>query len=216
MAKSASYMARNRAGGSGGDYLPETITSTVMGRTIEGNTIIVKDAKGRTLKIEVNSYEEITDAKTRQITEKNMGLKDPVRIGRGATERAVAERAIEQGKQEKENYNKNMQKNVKGYDELKNAISHNEQEHEKFNRSLYSGSGKIYSEKKIDVSALKKKYPRASAYMEAESFFHSNNSTKISLGRDAMQEIRQGKPYKKAIQKMNKKWNEYTRSKALD
>ena len=198
-----------------GGALPETISSTIQ--TNRGTYVIndnqVTNPKGT--KFTINKYEELNPKNQRDKQALQMaakaGLEDPVRAGSTIIERKIAERAISQAQQGKDNFQANMKKNVNGYDELKKAISYNNSEHQKQQKSIQRGE-RIYIAKNIDIKALKSKYPRAAAYIEAENFASSSNHKKSNLGKNAQNEIRQGKSYKKAIKEMKDEWAKYTRS----
>jgi len=216
MGKSTEYQKKYYAKG---NSLPETISSTIKTikgeYVVDGNTVISPSGK----KVTVNGYQELNANNARDKAAlqaaKKAGMNDPVRSGNAILPRNIAERAIAQKGQIYKNYRENMQKNVKGYDELTKAISHNSSEYEKYKKSIERGE-KIYTQRKIDISALRKKYPRANSYIKAEEYERSSNYVKSALGKEAKQEIRQGKSHTKAIKKMEQKWTEYTRKKALD
>ena len=55
---------------------------------------------------------------------------------------------------------------------------------------------------KVTVDELKKKYPRAAAYILAESWVISNNYKKADAGRKALERIINGDDYKQVIKDM--------------
>ena len=206
---------KGSAGGSG-TSLPENITSEITLKNgkkyvINGNE--VTSSKGN--KYTVSEIEELNPKNKRDAdalkNAKKAGIEDPVRAGRLIIERKLAEKALEQGKQEEANRQANMDKNVKGYKEIRDARAHNQKEYDKQKRSIERGE-RIYTAKKQDVEVLKKKYPRAAAYIEAEDFMYSSNWKKSSLGKEAMKKIRQGSSYKKALKEMKSEWSKYARS----
>lgn len=198
------------SGFGGGTSKAEQISSTMGKYQIDGNVVTFSSGNKAT----INSFTELKDKRALDLAKKN-NINDPVLSGRAIIPRNVAERAIQQGKQEKANYKANMEKNVKGYDELTKAIQTNNAEYEKFKRSIERG-GRVYTPNKINISELGKKYPRASSYIKAESFYYSPNPMKSTFGKEAMQDIRFGKSHIKAIAKMEEKWKKYVESKAAD
>lgn len=187
------------ATGGKGSY-PEQISSTVKGYNIEGNVVTTRSGQ----KVTVKKYEEIKD-KGLMAKAKNAGLEDPVQTGRALIEREAANRAIEQEKKERENYQKNMEKNVKGYNELSGEINKASNERELSIKSIEKGEV-LKSPAQTKVAELKKRYPRAAAYIQAENYAYSSNYDKSSAGKKAMETIRKGGNYKKAIKEMEERW----------
>lgn len=54
------------------------------------------------------------------------------------------------------------------------------------------------------VDALKKKYPRAAAYLEAEVWIHSGSPVKVRLAARALEKILDGEDPEAVIQEMSK------------
>lgn len=54
-----------------------------------------------------------------------------------------------------------------------------------------------------DVDALKKKYPRAAAYLEAEHWIYSGNPVKVRLGSRAMDKLLDGEAPETVMQYMS-------------
>lgn len=59
------------------------------------------------------------------------------------------------------------------------------------------------------LNALYKKYPRATAYLKAESWKNSTHWFKSKLGEEATHRIAEGEDYSKIITEMETKWAEY-------
>lgn len=55
-----------------------------------------------------------------------------------------------------------------------------------------------------EVDALKKKYPRAAAYLEAERWIYSGNPVKVRLAGRALEKILDGEDPEAVIQEMSK------------
>lgn len=65
----------------------------------------------------------------------------------------------------------------------------------------------VYTEDAIN--SLKAKYPRATAFLKAESWSNASHYYKSRLGEDAKHRIAAGEDYKKVISEIETKWEEY-------
>jgi hypothetical protein len=94
-------------------------------------------------------------------------------------------------------------RNVPGYDELKDALAVAEKEeyryHKQFNAMMeneYNDGAfpptKLNTSLREKASALTSQYPRAAIYIKAENFTYSNNNYKFSAGRAAKELIAEG------------------------
>lgn len=61
----------------------------------------------------------------------------------------------------------------------------------------------------ITPEELCAKYPRASAYRKAEAYENASNYRKSAIGKEAKEDIINGKPFIEVIDDMEKKWEEY-------
>lgn len=137
------------------------------------------------------------------------GIAEPVVVdGRNIYPKSVIETAVKQTKQEKENRKWNMDNNVSGYEEIKQAQRYNAEQRRKFNEAFDSEDGVVPTPHSIDVAALAAKYPRASAYIHAESYSMASNHDKSVAGNKAMERIRRGEDHKTAITDMEREWSE--------
>lgn len=59
------------------------------------------------------------------------------------------------------------------------------------------------------IKSLKEKYPRATAFLKAESWSNASHYYKSRLGEDAKHRIAAGEDYKKVISEIETKWEEY-------
>ncbi len=185
-----------KSSGIGRNAKPEHFSTemTINGRSYKiENGKIIRNGNS----IEAEPLKEITD-KSLMKKAKDAGLVDPVSSGSTLTERKVVEKALEQKAKASENYQSNLKKNVPGLSELRNAIFSNEREYEAQRSSIYSGSGRVHQAKTIDLSGLKKQYPRAALYVTAEGYANASNYKKMAAGREAMEIIRTGGSLKKA------------------
>jgi hypothetical protein len=93
---------------------------------------------------------------------------------------------------------------IEGLKELENAII----EWNNYSRSLRNNFDNEYKSSilptapKVTVDELKKKYPRAAAYLLADNWSLSNNYKKADAGRKALEKIINGDDYDKAIEEM--------------
>lgn len=167
--------------------------------TPSGNTAYLKE------------FKEPSEEQKRHIEQSGRNPNDYVIMGNLAVPKAVAQAA----NAEKKRNERLFQKNVPGLSELLKAIDYDSGQRRKFYRSLDSGTGVIkgtpYSKK---ADELRKKYPRASAYLQAESYYQSSHYMKSAYGKEAMNKIASGRPYKKVLEEMRRKWRAYTSKNA--
>ena len=189
-------------GASGGGTSRYSVGETIRSAGYEIKGGFVTSPSGRTISVE--NYRELTDAERRQAA--RLGVEDPVLVGRMAMPRAIAEQAIEQRTREAAA----IRQNVPGLEELRNARAYDETQRDRFSRSVYSGSGRLQGNPSSNTAAeVAQKYPRAAAYLHAESWSYASNDVKASLGRIARNQIASGRSYKSAISEMEKKWKKY-------
>lgn len=100
---------------------------------------------------------------------------------------------------------------IEGLSEIKNAISAWNKYHREFNRRMENEylSSSLPAVPQANVAELKTQYPKANAFLMAESYSFANNSTKANAGKKALEAIISGKSYKKAIATMEREWSEY-------
>lgn len=191
-------------GGSSSSSFSVGKTLSVQGYKIYGGTVTSPSGRSQS----ITEYKEMTNAEKRKMGAElaKAGIDDPVVSGRMVLPRKVAQAAIAQKNAEKAAY----AKNVPGLNELRTAIAHDEGQRNLFSRSVYSGSGRISGNPtSATASSLAKKYPRAAAYIKAESYFHATNDVKSSLGKEAMNAIASGRPVDATISAMERKWKKY-------
>lgn len=178
---------------------------------IQGGTVTTPSGKSQF----VLDYRELSKQEKEMFADslKKAGISDAVVSGDTILPRNVAESAINRRKAEKAA----IAKNVPGLNELRSAMAYDSEQRSIFNRSVESGSGILKGNPSSKTaSAVEKKYPRASAYLTAESFYHSSNHVKASYGKEAMNKIASGKSATAAIKEMKKKWSNYVKKKAND
>lgn len=62
---------------------------------------------------------------------------------------------------------------------------------------------------KVSSKNFKKKYPKAAAYLWAESWNYASNDVKSSAGSRAMERIEAGEDYEKVLKEMQEEWSTY-------
>lgn len=67
-----------------------------------------------------------------------------------------------------------------------------------------------------DFDELYKKYPRAAAYLKAESFEYSHNYEKSSIGKRAKERIINGEDHETVIRQMDQEWEAYCDAHLFD
>jgi hypothetical protein len=99
---------------------------------------------------------------------------------------------------------------IEGLNELQTAINEWDDFHTAFNEYLDEECPLVMPKKpESDVAALKAKYPKAVAYLQAESWSRASHYEKAHCGREASEAILNGEDYKAAIAKMEADWSNY-------
>ena len=68
----------------------------------------------------------------------------------------------------------------------------------------------------VTVEELKEKYPRAAAYLKAESWTNSSNLGKYSAGKKALERIIAGEDYEQVLAEMEEEWTAYSTERMWD
>lgn len=77
--------------------------------------------------------------------------------------------------------------------------------------------GKAPKKPEASLEELVRKYPRANAYMKAESYaYSSSNNARAAVGKKALERILNGEDYKQAIADMKKEWCDYCEEHVFD
>lgn len=77
--------------------------------------------------------------------------------------------------------------------------------------------GKAPKKPEASLEELVRKYPRANAYMKAESYaYSSSNNARAAAGKKALERILNGEDYKQAITDMKKEWRDYCEEHVFD
>lgn len=98
---------------------------------------------------------------------------------------------------------------IEGLKEIKAARESVEEYHRRFNLAMERGDGHLPKKPDVNMSELTSKYPRANAYLTAESWAIATNYDKSAAGRKALERIINGEDYETALAEMNREWSEY-------
>ena len=67
----------------------------------------------------------------------------------------------------------------------------------------------------VSVAELKKRFPRAAAYITAEGWSRSSNSGKRQAGKKALERIIAGENHEQVLADMEAEWNAYTKQRYM-
>ena len=120
-------------------------------------------------------------------------------------EKAAKKEAIEKARQEKIDA-------IEGLKEIRAAIEAEERYaylFEKMTEDEYNDGVNPPTKPTVSLAELRAKYPQAAAYIKAENWSYAAHYKKSSCGLHAMNQIREGEDYQKAIAEMEKEWSAY-------
>ena len=95
---------------------------------------------------------------------------------------------------------------IDGIKEIETARSEWEEYHYKFNKAMDRGDCRYPSKPTSNVEELKAKYPRATAYLKAQSYKNSSNVGKYSAGKKALERIIDGENFETVLADMETEW----------
>lgn len=124
---------------------------------------------------------------------------------RAAKEKAKAERAAKIAA-------------IEGLEEIRNAIYAVEKYHRDFNRMMedeYNDGVNPPRRPSTSVADIKAKYPRAAAYLKAESFTYASHYAKSGAGARALERIINGEDYETVITEMESEWENAAREAVM-
>lgn len=109
-------------------------------------------------------------------------------------------------------------RSIGGLDELEKAIADMEFYHDSYAANFEDENGCCNPVHRPDVSIddLRAKYPRAAAYIHAESFTFSPNPDKFAAGEKAIEKIINGEDHNTAIKDMEKEWSEAAKKAVMN
>ena len=107
---------------------------------------------------------------------------------------------------------------IEGLTEIKSAISDLAAWRREFDKSFEDVGGMgVRPRPNYDISAMRKKFPRADAYLKAEAEANKNNYRLSSIGRKALERIiNEPDDYENAIKQMNKEIHEFSQEHLFD
>lgn len=105
---------------------------------------------------------------------------------------------------------------IEGLKELESAHEAAEEYHNKSSKAMDSEDERFPPKPNINIAELAAKYPRANAYLTAESWSMAANYAKSAAGKKALERIIDGEDYETAIAEMNREWDEYCKAHMWD
>ena len=107
---------------------------------------------------------------------------------------------------------------IEGLWQLKQAINDELNYRYEWNRRMEDEALSSISPRRpiVSVAELKKKFPRAAAYVKAESWALSNNIGKRRAGKKALERIIAGENYEQVLADMEAEWSEYAEERMWD
>lgn len=101
-------------------------------------------------------------------------------------------------------------KAIDGLEEIRAALADVEAWHSEFEASFSDVGGLgVRPKPQYDFDALYAKYPRAAAYLKAESFEYASHYAKSAAGKKAKDRIINGEDHSKVIAEMESEWKAY-------
>ncbi len=119
-------------------------------------------------------------------------------IAKYLTDVAAAEKAAYEARQAR------IRLNVPGLDEVREAIEASRRQHAAFERAMDRGDGRLPAATKIDLDTVKATFPRAAAYIKAESYSMASWDVKADAGRKAMERLEAGEDHIAVLADMDK------------
>lgn len=99
---------------------------------------------------------------------------------------------------------------IQGLTELRAAYDDLEDWREEWDKSFDDVGGLgVRPKPQYDFEAMRKAYPRAAAYLDAEAYFLAKNYAKSAAGKKALEAIKNGEDCATALETMKKEWQDY-------
>lgn len=107
---------------------------------------------------------------------------------------------------------------ISGLKEIRAALADLEAWDEEFNANMERGDSGVglRPRPQYDMDAMRAKYPRAAAFLEAEKMSHSPHYVKSAAGRKALESIINGGDYAQALKAANAEWDAYLQEHVWD
>jgi hypothetical protein len=105
---------------------------------------------------------------------------------------------------------------IEGLEEIKRVSNEWARYHHEYNRRFEAEDYRALAKPETTVEELKNKYPRAAAYLKAQSWTYSDNVGKYGAGKAALERIIAGEDHEQVLAEMETEWSEYTQDRMWD
>lgn len=108
---------------------------------------------------------------------------------------------------------------IEGLDAIRNAMYDERKYHRDFNRMMEDeGNDGINPpvQPKANSADLRKQYPRAAAYLKAESWTLASNSDKYAAGKKGLERIINGEDHNVVLAEMEAQWSKAAHAAAMN
>ena len=108
---------------------------------------------------------------------------------------------------------------IEGLKEIERAQMDEERYSRQFNRMMddeFNDGARPPRRPKANSIELRRRYPRAAAYLKAESWEYASNYAKASAGKKALERIINGEDYSKVLEDMDAEWSAHCARRAWD
>ena len=106
---------------------------------------------------------------------------------------------------------------IEGLELLEQTATEWEQYYAEWNRLIENdGIGKTPNKPEFELDELKKKYPRAAAYMKAESWQLASHYAKATAGTHGLERIIEGEDYEQVLCDMEAEWDAHVKEHMWD
>ena len=101
---------------------------------------------------------------------------------------------------------KDPKNTIEGYAELVAAYNDRNRYHREHSKMIDAGKSYNIKPVKVNPEDLEKQYPKALAFIKAETYNNSDNYDKSNAGKKAMERIIAGENHETVIEKMESEW----------
>lgn len=183
--------------------------------SVSGREIIVEDGVVKFNGKSVSGYQilgvnqapkSVQDA----VRKSGIDVRSRVYFGGAVIPKEIAECALSQQAEIRRAKEIALETNVPGLDILRDAINDLDRYHREFNRMMEDESNDGINPPRRpteDIKALKIQYPRAAAYLKAESYNLASHYAKAMAGRRAMDALAAGVDADAALKTMEDEWS---------
>jgi hypothetical protein len=108
---------------------------------------------------------------------------------------------------------------IEGLEAIRKAMNAEENYHMAFNRMMEDADNDgAFAPRRPQASSqeLKGQYPKAAAYLKAESYSYSSNYVQAGAGKKALERIINGEDYATVLADMEKEWSDYCTERIWD